>query len=139
MTNVPVITVHWDFVYIIRLAAMTMTLVLLIPVAHLLDVSILKEIVMITTSAPLTVVTRTLDVILKIMWIVMIVMHALMILVIVVQDVLTNLLPAMITALVPLTFVTPREDVFTPISIVMIKMIVLKILAALFMDVKTII
>jgi hypothetical protein len=57
----------------------------------------------------------------------------------VVQDVLTNKLSAMITALVPLTLVTPRKDVFTPTSIVMIKMIVLMILAALFMDVHTII
>jgi hypothetical protein len=69
----------------------------------------------------------------------MMVMHALKILVMVVQDVLTNKLSAMITALVPLTLVTPRKDVFTPTSIVMIKMIVLMILAALFMDVHTII
>jgi hypothetical protein len=69
----------------------------------------------------------------------MMVMHALKILVMVVQDVLTNKLSAMITVLVPLTLVTPRKDVFTPTSIVMIKMIVLMILAALFMDVHTII
>jgi hypothetical protein len=64
-------------------------------------------------------------------------MLALRILAIVVQDVLTNKLSAMITALVQLTLATSRKDVFTPVSIVMIKMIVLKILAALFMDVST--
>jgi len=46
---------------------MTITLVLLIPAVHLLDVSILKEIVMITMSAPMTIVTRRLDVILNLM------------------------------------------------------------------------
>jgi len=67
----------------------------------------------------------------------MMVMHVLMILVIVVQDVLTKKFSAMITALVPLTFVTKTADVFIPISTVMITMIVLKILAALFMDANT--
>jgi hypothetical protein len=64
-------------------------------------------------------------------------MLALRILAIVVQDVLTNKLSAMMVALVQLTLATLRKDVFTPVSIVMIRMIVLKILAALFMDVST--
>jgi len=67
MTNVPVIPVYWDFVSILKLAVMTIMLVLLIPAAHLLVVSILKEIVMITMSAPMTIVARALDAIQNLM------------------------------------------------------------------------
>jgi hypothetical protein len=67
MTNVPVIPVCWDFVSILKLAVMTIMLVLLIPAAHSLVVSIQKEIVMITMSAPMTIVAQVLDAIQNLM------------------------------------------------------------------------
>jgi hypothetical protein len=83
------------------------------------------------------IVIQILDVTLNLMSIGMMVMLVLMILVIVVPDVLTQRLSVMITTLAHLTIVIQRKDVFTTTLIAMIRMIVLKILAAPFTDANT--